>query len=52
MGKDYYGKKSVYVANDTLQNVNVSLEKVNLPPKPYGTAANGSTVVNGLEWLR
>jgi hypothetical protein len=51
-GKDYYGKKSVYVANDSLQSVNVSMEKVNLPPKPYGTAANGSTVVGGLEWLR
>jgi Protein of unknown function (DUF1566) len=51
-GKDYYGKKSVYVANDSLQTVDVKMEKVNLPPKPYGTAANGSTVVNGLEWLR
>lgn len=51
-GKDYYGKKSVFVANDTLQTVNVSLERVNLPAKPYGSAANGSTVVNGREWLR
>lgn len=51
-GKDYYGKKSVYVANDSLQTIHVSLEKINLPPKPYGNAANGSTVVNGLEWLR
>lgn len=51
-GQDYYGKKSVYVANDSLQTVHISLAKVNLPPKPYGNAANGSTVVNGLEWLR
>ncbi len=51
-GKDYYGKKSVYVANDSLQTVNVSLQEVILPAKPYGTAANGSTVVGGLEWLR
>lgn len=48
--KDYYGMKSVFVANDTLQTVRLSL--YTLPLKPYGSAANGSTVVNGLEWLR
>lgn len=51
-GKDYYGKKSVYVANDSLQTVNISLEKVVQPAKPYGQAPNGSAKLGGLEWLR
>jgi hypothetical protein len=51
-GKDYYGKKSVYVANDSLQTVNISLDEVKQPPKPYGQAPNGSTKLGGLEWLR
>jgi Protein of unknown function (DUF1566) len=51
-GKDYYGKKSVYVANDSLQTMNISLEEVKLPPKPYGQAPNGSAKLGTLEWLR
>jgi Protein of unknown function (DUF1566) len=51
-GKDYYGKKSVFVANDSLQTVNISLEEVKQPPKPYGQAPNGSAKLGGLEWLR
>ena len=51
-GTDYYGKKSVYVANDSLQTVNISLEKVVQPAKPYGQALNGSVKLGGLEWLR
>ena len=43
----YYGMKSVFVANDSLQTVNLSLET-----GKYGQVANGSTVVNRLEWLR
>ncbi len=51
-GKDYYGKKSVYVANDSLQTVNISLEEVKVPAKPYGQAPNGSAKLGALEWLR
>jgi Protein of unknown function (DUF1566) len=51
-GKDYYGKKSVFVANDSLQTVNISLEEVKLPAKPYGQAPNGSVKLGALEWLR
>ncbi len=51
-GKDYYGKKSVFVANDSLQTVNISLSEVKLPAKPYGQAPNGSAKLGGLEWLR
>ncbi len=51
-GKDYYGKKSVFVANDSLQTVNISLAEVKLPAKPYGQAPNGSAKLGGLEWLR
>jgi Protein of unknown function (DUF1566) len=51
-GKDYYGKKSVFVSNDSLQTINISLEKVVLPPKPYGEAPNGSVKQDNLEWLR
>jgi Protein of unknown function (DUF1566) len=50
--KDYYGKKSVYVANDSLQTVDISLSEVKLPAKPYGQAPNGSAKLGGLEWLR
>jgi hypothetical protein len=48
-GSDYYAKKSVYVSNDSLQTVNLKLEKV---AKPYGNAANGSVTIAGREWLR
>ena len=48
-GKDYYGKKSVFVANDSLQTVNISLNEV---AKPSGQASNGSAKLGGLEWLR
>jgi Protein of unknown function (DUF1566) len=48
-GKDYYGKKSVFVSNDSLQTVNISLVEV---PKPYGQVPNGSVKLGGLEWLR
>ena len=51
-GKDYYGKKSVYVANDSLQTVDITLSEVKLPAKPYGQAPNGSAKLGGLEWLR
>jgi hypothetical protein len=51
-GKDYYGKKSVYVANDSLQTVDISLSEVKLPAKPYGQAPNGSAKLGALEWLR
>lgn len=50
--KDYYGKKSVFVSNDSLQTVNISLAEVKLPAKPYGQVPNGSVVLDGLEWLR
>jgi hypothetical protein len=49
---NYYGKKSVYVANDSLQTVNISLEEVKQPAKPYGQSPNGSAKLGGLEWLR
>jgi hypothetical protein len=51
-GKDYYGKKSVFVSNDSLQTVNISLAEVKLPAKPYGQVPNGSVKFGGLEWLR
>lgn len=51
-GTDYYGKKSVYVANDSLQTVDISLSEVKLPAKPYGQAPNGSAKIGALEWLR
>lgn len=51
-GKVYYGKKSVFVANDSLQTVNISLDEVKQPAKPYGHAPNGSAKLGGLEWLR
>jgi uncharacterized protein (TIGR02145 family) len=48
-GKNYYGKKSVYVANDSLQTVNISLVEA---ISAYGQAPNGSSIVAGREWLR
>jgi hypothetical protein len=51
-GSDYYAKKSVYVSNDSLQTVDLSLDKVVLPPMPYGNKPNGSVTISGREWLR
>jgi Protein of unknown function (DUF1566) len=49
-GKDYYfGKKSVFVANDSLQTVDISLAEA---VRPYGQMPNGSVKVAGREWLR
>jgi hypothetical protein len=49
-GNDYYyGKKSVFVANDSLQTVNLSLSET---AQPYGQAPNGSARVAEREWLR
>lgn len=51
-GEDYYGKKSVYGANDSLRAVTISLAEVKQPAKPHGQAPNGSAKLGGLEWLR